>query len=191
VPSTPLFSPQNFFTQRAPSVVSAAVILYATGVVAVASAAPFVNQFVTVEFSMGLLIFSVLVGGALGTIGIWVVSTVLVYLLSLIAGGSGSVRRTAANIGWASLPLLFVNTITTAIIWVLHLIGVFSGLSPAQFPLWLLLFNTAVSILGYFWIGYLLTYAVHDARNLPIRRATLIAGLIVIIPIISLIINLL
>lgn len=191
MPSTPLFDPKDFFAQQTPSLVSAAVILYLTGVVAVASAAPFIDQFVSVDFSIGLLIFSVLAGGAFGAIGIWVVSTVLVYLLSLIAGGSGSVGRTAANIGWASLPLLFVNVITTAIIWILHFIGVLSGLRSPQFPLWLLLFNTSVSILGYFWIGYLLTYAIHDARNLAVRRATLIAGLVVVIPILSSITSLL
>jgi hypothetical protein len=126
-------------------------------------------------------------GGLIGAAGIWATSTIAVYLLTAVAGGSGSVTRVAANIGWAALPLLLVNTISTATIWGLALFGDLPTVTPTQMelPQWLLLFNTATGIIGYLWIGYLLTYAIYDARNLAVRRAALVAGIIVAIPILN------
>lgn len=193
MPSTPLFNPRGFFEKRTPSLAGAALILYATGVVAVASAAPFVNQFSAIDLSTSMLIVSVLIGGGVGTVGIWTVSTVLVYLLSSVAGGSGPVTQTAVNIGWAALPLLFVNTISTAMMWLLHFVGELPTFTPtqAQLPFWFVLVNTTIGVLGYLWIGYLLTYAVHDARDLAVRRAAPIAGFVVLIPIANAVVNLL
>ena len=44
---------------------------------------------------------------------------------------------------------------------------------------------------GYLWIGYLLTYAIHGARSLAGRRSALVAGIIVVVPILSAVSNLL
>ncbi|KTG22991.1 YIP1 family protein, partial [Haloferax profundi] len=180
-------------TQRSPSLASAAIILLLTGIVAVASAAPYVGQFTQVEFSTGLLVFSILFGGLIGAAGVWTVSTILVYVLSAVAGGSGPLTRIAANIGWASLPLLMVNTITTLTIWSLSYFGTLPriSLTQMQFPQWLLLFNTLIGVIGYLWIGYLLTYAIHDARNLVVRRSAVIAGIVVVIPVLNAAVNLL
>ena len=184
MPSTPLFAPREFFAHRSPSLTSAAIILLLAGIVAVASAAPYVDQFSPIEFSIGLLTFSILMGGLIGAAGIWATSTIAVYLLTAVAGGSGSVTRVAANVGWAALPLLLVNTISTVTIWALALVGYLPTVTPTQMqlPQWLLLFNTATGIISYLWIGPLLTYAIHDARNLAVRRAAFVAGVIVVIP---------
>jgi hypothetical protein len=193
MPSTPLFAPGEFFTRRSPSLASAAIIVLLAGIVAVASAAPYVDQFSPIEFSVGLLVFSILFGGLLGAAGVWTVSTVAVYLLTAVAGGSGSLTRVAGNIGWALLPLLLVNTITTATAWALALFGSHPTVAPAQMqlPRWLLLFNTVTGVIGYLWIGYLLTYAIHDARGLAVRRSALIAGVLVVLPILNAVSNLL
>lgn len=191
MPSTPLFDPRGFFDKCTPSLAGAVLILYATGVVAVASAAPFVNQFSALEFSTSMLMVSILIGGGVGAVGIWTVSTVLVYLLSSAAGGSGPVTQTAVNIGWAALPLLFVNTISTALIWLLYVVGELPTLTQAQLPFWLVLFNTTIGVLGYLWIGYLLTYAVHDARDIAVRRAAPIAGFVILLPIVNAVASLL
>lgn len=182
MPSTPLFAPQEFFSQRSASLGGAVVILILTGVVAVASAVPFLDQFSQIEFTPGLIAFSVIVGGLIGAAGIWTVSTVAVYVLSALAGGSGSLARVAANVGWALLPLLLVNTITTIASWLLALFGGFSPMNPAQLqlPLWLRLANGGIGVIGYLWIGYLLTYAIQDARRLTVRRSAVIAGIIVL-----------
>lgn len=44
------------------------------------------------------------------------------------------------------------------------------------------MFNALTGLLGYQWIGYLLTYAIHDARDLEVPRASLVAGLVITIP---------
>ncbi|MFC6941252.1 YIP1 family protein [Salinirubellus sp. GCM10025818] len=193
MPSTPLFAPGEFFTRRSPSLASAAIIVLFAGIVAVASAAPYVDQFSSIEFSVELLVFSILFGGLLGAAGVRTVSTVAVYLLTAVAGGSGSLTRVAANIGWALLPLLLVNTITTATIWAVALFGSLPTVTPAQMqlPRWLLLFNTVTGVIWYLWIGYLLTYAIHDARSLTVRRSVLIAGVLVVPPILNAVSNLL
>jgi hypothetical protein len=184
MPSTPLFVPRQFFVQRTPSLISAAVILYLTGVVAVTSGAPFVNQASGFELPLAVILVAVLIGGGIGAAGIWVGSTVLVYLLSQAVGGSGSVTRTAANVGWAALPLLVVNTVSTATVLVLYATGRLPTItSPEAMPFWLVAFNALTGLLGYLWIGYLLTYAIQDARDLDVRRAGLVAGLVITIPI--------
>lgn len=187
MPSTPLFAPREFFTQRSPSLIGAAIILLLTGIVAVASAVPYVDQFSPIEFSLSVLVFSILVGGIIGAATIWTVSTIAVYLLTALAGGSGSLFRVATNIGWASLPLLLVNTISTLTIWSLALFGTLPTLTPTQMqlPRWLLLFNAITSVVAYLWIGYLLIYAIHDARKLAVRRSALVAGIIVLGPILN------
>lgn len=186
MPSTPLFAPDEFFAQRSPSLAGAAIILLFTGVVAVASAVPYADQ-LPFEVTPEVLLFSVLIGGLIGSAAIWVVSTVAVYLLTAIAGGTGSIARTAANIGWASLPLLLLNTTSTLTLWVLA----FTGNAPPitmtqmQLPSWLLLFNAVTGLIGYVWLGYLLTYAIRDARNLNIRRSACVAGIVIIIPLLD------
>lgn len=182
--STPLFAPRHFFARRTPSLAGAAIILYLTEVVAVTSGAPFVNQASGFDLSLVEITAAVLIGGGIGAAGIWAGATVLVYLLSQAVGGSGSVARTAANIGWAALPLLIVNSISTATVLVLYFLGGLPAItSPDAIPFWLVAFNALTGLVGYLWIGYLLTYAIHDARNLDIRRAGLVAGLVITIPI--------
>lgn len=192
MPSTPLFGPGEFFAQRSPSLASASIILLFTGVVAVASAAPYVDQVTSVEITTETLVISILLGGLIGAAGIWIVSTVIVYLLTAIVGGNGSITQTAANIGWALLPLLFVNTISTITLWSVA----FTGNSPSmtvtqmQLPPWLLLFNTVVGLIGYVWVGYILTYAIKHARNIDIRRSAGVAGIVVAIPVLNAVIGL-
>lgn len=184
MPSTPLCAPRRFFARRTPSLLGAAVILYLTGVVSVASAVPFVTQTSAFGFSAGATLVAVLLGGAFGAAGIWVVSTLLVYLVSQAVGGSGSVGRTAAIVGWAALPLLVVNSVSTATVWLLHVTGRLPAItSPAAMPSWLVAFNAVTGLVGYLWIGHLLTYAIHDARDLGVRRSRLVAGLVIAIPI--------
>lgn len=187
MPSTPLFDPEEFFSQHSPSLGGAVVILILTGIIAVASAVPYVDQFSEVEFTPGLIVFSVVVGGLIGAAGIWTVSTIAVYGMSALAGGSGSLSRVAANIGWALLPLLLMNTITTATTWILALLGGLPSLNLAQMqlPFWLRLLNTIIGVVDYLWIGYVLTYAIQDARNLSVNRSAVIAGIVVLVPLLN------
>ncbi|MFC6823623.1 YIP1 family protein [Halopelagius fulvigenes] len=193
MPSTPLFEPSEFFARRSPSLSGAAIILLLAGIVAVASAAPFMDQYSPIEFSTEMLVFSVLFGGLLGAVVIWTVSTIAVYLLSALAGGSGPLSQVAANIGWALLPLLLMNTITTATIWIFASFGGLPTVTPTrmQYPSWLVLFNSVIGVVGYLWIGYLLTYAISEARNLAVRRSAVIAGLVVLFPILNALLSLL
>lgn len=52
-------------------------------------------------------------------------------------------------------------------------------------PFWLVAFNAITGLIGYLWVGYLLTYAIHDARDLAVGRAGLVAGLVIAIPVLS------
>jgi hypothetical protein len=66
---------------------------------------------------------------------IWAVSTVLVSVLAQALGGSGSVTRTAANVGWATLPLLIVNSVSAAMVLVLCVTGRLPAItSPVAMP---------------------------------------------------------
>lgn len=181
MPSTPLFKPRAFFEERTPSLLGAAVILYAAGIFAVSTGAPYVGQLTDVDPSPRMLVIGVLVGGAVGAAGIWITFTVIVYLVTAVVGGSGPLRKTAANVGWGLLPLLIVNALYGLIVWSLFAGGQLPMISPAtlQEPLWLRLVNVTTSVIGYIWIGWLLTYAIHDARNVSVRRAGAIAGVIV------------
>lgn len=186
MPSTPLRSPREFFSQRTPSLSSAAIILYVIGVIAVSSGVPSLDQVTSVETSPGLALFAVLLGGAFGAAGIWAVYTIVIYLTTAVVGGSGTFKQTAANVGWGLLPLLFVNTISSVVVWLLYIVGEAPTITPThvQLPLWLDAINGVINTVGYIWIGYIFVYAIHDARNVSIRRAAVIAGLISLISVI-------
>ncbi|ELZ28497.1 hypothetical protein C474_15364 [Halogeometricum pallidum JCM 14848] len=180
MPSTPLFDPERFFVERTPSFLGAAGIVYAIGVVSVASGVPLFEQAVGSELSPVSIVAAVLLGGAVGAVGIWAVFTAVVYVLSGLLGGSGSLARTAANVGWGQLPGLLASACTTGGVWLLYLTGGLPTLTPthAQLPLWLVLFQVTTNAVGYLWIGYLFAYGIREARNLPLRRAAAVAGIV-------------
>ncbi|MBX0305764.1 YIP1 family protein [Haloarcula salinisoli] len=192
MPSTPLFAPDEFFSsdefsaQRSPSLAGAAIILILTNVVAVASGVPYADQFPS-EFTPEGLVFVFLIAGLIGGAALWTVLTVAVYLLTAIVGGTGSIARTAANIGWASLPLLLRHTILALTIWVLTLTGDAPPIAMTQMqpPSPLFLFNLLTGVIAYVWLGYLFTYAIRDARNLDIRRSAGVAGIVIMIPLLN------
>jgi len=186
MPSTPLVRPREFFEERTPSLIGAAIILYAAGVFAVSTGAPFVGQLTDLELSTQMLIIGVLFGGAVGAAGIWITYTVVVYLATAVIGGSGSLARTAAYVGWGLLPLLIANAVYSLVVWSLYASGQLPTISLAtqQEPFWLQLVNVATGVVGYVWIGWLLTYAIHEARNVSVRHAGVIVGIIVVASII-------
>jgi hypothetical protein len=153
-----------------------------TGIVSVGSVVPFAGQLG--GFSTSAIVVAVLLGGVFGAAGLWTVSATVVYVLTAFVAGSGSVRKVAANVGWAALPLLLVNTVSTATIWLLSAVGSLPAVTQAQLspPRWLVLFNSAVGIVGYVWVGVLLTHGIRDARNLSLRRAALVAGIAAAVP---------
>lgn len=180
MPSTPLLNPREFFAERTPSLLGAAIILYFAGVFAVSTGAPYAGQTAALELSTEMLLLGIFVGGAIGAATIWAVFTGVIYLATAVVGGSGSIGRTAANVGWGLLPLLVVNAIYSVIVWTLFVSGHLPTISPAtlQDPLWLRLVNVTTSVIGYLWIGYLFTYAIHEARNVSLRVAVVIAGIL-------------
>lgn len=184
MPSTPLRDPHAFFSERTPSLFSAALILYITGITAVSSGIPTYSQGGSIELTPGLALLAVLVGGAIGAAGIWTAFTIVIYLATAVAGGSGSLKQTAANIGWSLLPFLFMNIVSTGTTWFLYLIGELPTVMPTSVrsPLWLAVFYGVINIMGHLWLGYIFVYAIHDAQGIPLRRA---AGIAVLISFIS------
>lgn len=64
---------------------------------------------------------------------------------------------------------------------ILLLYAVGEAPTNVQLPLWLTVVHGVINTAGYIWSGYIFVYAIHDARNVSIRRATAIAGLISLI----------
>ena len=85
MPSTPLIDPRAFYDGRTPSLLGAAVIVYLAGVTAVSTGAPFLGQVSKVEWSVPMVVFAVLVGGAIGGAAIWIGFTLIIYLLGALA----------------------------------------------------------------------------------------------------------
>lgn len=154
--------------------------MYLAGVFAVSTGASYLGQVTDVNPSTTTIIIGVLIGGAVGAAGIWVTYTVVVYLATAVVGGSGTISRAAANVGWGLLPLFVVNACYSVFVWTLYLSGLLPTISPTtmQAPIWLRLLNMATTVLGFLWIGYVLTYAIEDARNVSRKHATIIAGLV-------------
>ncbi|MDS0295682.1 YIP1 family protein [Halogeometricum luteum] len=180
MPSTPLFDPERFFAERTPSLLGAAAVVYAIGVVSVASGVPLFEQAVGSDASAGLVVVAVLLGGAVGAAGIWALFTAVVYVLSGLLGGSGSLARTAANVGWGQLPNLLASAVATGAIWFLYLTGGLPSITPThgQLPLWVVLLQVTANVAGYLWVGYLFAYGIREARNLTLRRAAVVAGVV-------------
>jgi len=131
MPSTPLVRPHEFFEERTPSLLGAALILYAAGVFAVSTGAPYVGLLTDRDLSTQMLAIGVLVGGAVGAAGIWITYTAVVYLATAVVGGSGALGRTAANVGWGLLPLLVANAAYSLVVWTLYASGQLPTVSPA------------------------------------------------------------
>lgn len=77
----------------------------------------------------------------------------------------------------------------TITIWSLASVGSAPTITATRMegPKWLLVFNTGVGVVGLLWVGYLLTDAIHEARNLAVRRSALVAGIIVIIQVLNIV----
>lgn len=183
MPSTPLFAPGEFFAERTPSLPRAAAVLYLAGVAAVSTGAPYVGRTTGLGLSTRQVVVGVLIGGGVGAATVWVSATVVVYLATAVVGGSGSFWRTASYVGWGFLPLFLGNVLYGAVVWTLYATGQLPAVDPAtlQEPLWLGLLNVATSVVVAAWIGYLLTYAIHEARDVAIRHAVVIAGVLVLV----------
>ncbi|QLG26565.1 YIP1 family protein [Halorarum halophilum] len=181
MPSTPLFDPRAFFTERNPSLRGAAAILYFAGIAPVSTGAIATGGFGPADVTGWLLLLAVLVGAAGGAVVIWTVYAVGIYLATAVAGGTGSFTRTAANVGWSLLPLLLGNVVTSLARWGVYLSGRLSGEGSVRFPSWLDGLSLVVAVGCYLWIGYLLVYAIEDARDVSVQHATVIAAIVALV----------
>lgn len=108
---------------------------------------------------------------------------IIVYFATAIFGGAGSVRQTAANVGWCLLPLLFANIAIAVLIRLLYVGRELPTISPthSQLPPWLFAFQGILNIAGTIWTGYILVFAIQDTRKVSVRRAAVIAGFITVV----------
>lgn len=181
MPSTPLLDPRAFFAERNPSLRGPAAILFFAGLAPVSTGAIATGRFGPVDVTGWLLLLAVLVGAAIGAAVIWAVYAVGVFLATAVAGGTGSFTRTAANVGWSLLPLLVGNVITSLARWGVYLSGRLSGEESVRFPPWLDGLSLVAAVVCYLWIGYLLVYAIEDARDVSVQRATVIAAVVALV----------
>ena len=176
MPSTPLFEPRDFFAERNPSLRGAAAILFLSVITPVSTGAIATGRFSPVDVTGWVLLVVVLVGATGAAAVLWSVYAVSIYLVTAVAGGTGSFTRTAANVGWSLLPLLLGNVVTSLARWGVYLSERLPGGGSVRFPPWLDDLSPVVAVVCYLWIGYLLVYAINDARDVSVRRATVIAA---------------
>lgn len=123
--------------------------------------------------------------GALVPFVVWVVYAVLFYLLSLAFDGEGSFTDLLGAIGWGFAPRVISGVVGVVVSFV-FLSGVdFSDpQSAARFsnqlatsPLGLV--SRGISVLTTLWAGWIWTHAVARTRDLSVRNAAIVVGIVV------------
>jgi hypothetical protein len=180
MPYTPLANPRAYFTGTNPSLGGAVVILFLAGISAVSTGTIVVERTDSSFLELG---FAVLAGAVLSSGILWLLHVTAVYFLTSVAGGTGSVTQTAAYVGWALSPLAVTNTILAIVIWGSYFLGYVpaQGTGGVVFPQWTVDLTVVFSLVGSLWTGYLLVFAVREARNVSSRRSWLIAGTITLV----------
>lgn len=188
-----LTAPASFYPDEAtdPDLRGPFLVVTAVAVVGLLGSVP-VFQAVTGAVPAGARLF-VLIGLVVGAVVglaapyvLWLVYALLFYGLSALLGGEGSFRDLFALVGWGFAPNVVSSLVGAAVTAVLISRGDLSdpqqlqelGRTLPTSPLGLL--DRGVGLVMTLWSAWVWTHAVAAARELPLRRAAVSVGLVVL-----------
>jgi hypothetical protein len=202
-----LFNPKGFFTEwmhQEESLKVPGLIVLVVGIIGAISAAIVSNLTIAVlpaeaqAYGSVILVFSAL-AAILSAFVMWVIITVVFYVISIVFKGEGSFRRTLSFVGYGYLPQVFGGIIAAIFyyLWIttVQIPTITDPYQLADAITSLLrdpLLQTAgiVSILFMVWSANIWIFGIRYARNLSSRDAALTVGIPVALYILYTLINL-
>jgi len=182
-----LIRPQDFFENlETPwSLLSPALIVLATGLIAGATAVPITRltfEMLPAEAAAyaGIGLVAAVVGAVIVTLVMWAVTAAIAHGLSALFGGDGAFRRTLAAIGYGYVPLAGGTIISGVLMWQLaatahvervadpmQIQDAISGLMATP----LAQASTVVAIIFLLWAANIWIFGLREARTLSTRHA--------------------
>ncbi|WP_435097433.1 Yip1 family protein [Halarchaeum sp. P4] len=193
MPSTPsvltlLTDPDGFFAAKEPDdwgYLRPVLVVAGTGLLGAVSAYLMTSLVLAAlpEDAQSVGAFIGLIGAAGGFLGpflIWGVLAVVFFLISALFDGEGSLKKTAAYVGWGFLPQLLGSVVSLALTYV-GLQGITPPSDAAQYqafvqqlqsrPIFLL--SSVLGVVFLLWAGFVWTFALKHARDLDLRQAAI------------------
>jgi len=182
-----LIRPQDFFESlETPwSLLSPALIVLATGLIAGATAVPITRlTFETLPAEAaayaGIGLVAAVVGAVIVIFVMWVVTAAIAHGLSALFGGDGAFGRTLAAIGYGYVPMAAGTIISGVLMWQLvatahvgrvadpmQIQDAISGLTASP----LAQASTVVAIIFLLWAANIWIFGLREARNISTRHA--------------------
>lgn len=188
--------PASFFRteSRDPGLLQPALVVGAIAVVGVIGSIPTILA-VFEALPAGAGVFAAVgfaIGGVFGLITpfiTWLIVAVLFFIGTLVVGGDGSFRDLFALVGWGFAPRVIASVVGAIVSFVFVSGTDFSDpqqasqLSQMVATSTIGLVSQGVSVVTYLWAGWIWTHAVANARDVSVRKAGLVVGVVVLLAI--------
>lgn len=192
-----LIDPDEFFRNEAenPDILRPGLILVASSLVGVITPVIIMNKIMTVVtdtntfITVGIVI-SVLTS-FLSIYMVWIVYSLIFFIITIPLGGEGEFRDLFKLIGWGFIPYIFSGIVGATISYLaiqntpfiageMTIVAYMGNVNNSQ----IMNISKASSTIFFAWSGFMWVFAVKHARNLNIRRSVITVGIPVLISII-------
>lgn len=135
-----------------------------------------------IELVLRMIYFSAIFSPFIATFGMWLLMTLVLYAISGLFGGSGSFSTLAKLVAFSYIPTILLSPVT-----------IYMAYDSAKYGMQNYGASAVLGIAITIWQYLYWTYAVKNARNLPLKKSAIAAAipLIVILALTSLSLRLL
>jgi len=126
-----------------------------------------------IELILSMTYYGMLISPFIATIVSWLIISAVLYLLSALFGGKGSLRNLAKLVAYSYIPVIILSPVSIYLSYETAqqlLYGFKSSLIP----------NTILGITTALWQSVYWVFAVKNARNLELRKSAIVAGVVFI-----------
>lgn len=126
-----------------------------------------------IELILSMTYYGMLISPFIATIVSWLIISAVLYLLSALFGGKGSLRNLAKLVAYSYIPVIILSPVSIYLSYETAqqlLYGFKSSLIP----------NTILAITTALWQSVYWVFAVKNARNLELRKSAIVAGVVFI-----------
>ena len=126
-----------------------------------------------IEAMLNMTYFGMLVSPFIATLVFWLIISAILYVLSALFGGKGSLSNLTKLVAYSYIPVIILSPISIYLSYETTQ-QMFYGLKSSLLP------NTILGIATTLWQAVYWTFAVKNARNLDLRNSAIVAGIVFI-----------
>lgn len=126
-----------------------------------------------IEATLQMTYYMMLISPFIATLVIWLVISVVLHILSALFGGEGNFGNLAKLVAYSHIPVIILSPISIYLSYETTqqvLYGIKSSLLP----------NAILGVATTLWQAVYWTFAVKNARNLSLKNAAIVAGIVFI-----------